>query len=102
MAEVRVGQAEFLGAEQNRGWGSLERAFYETCAIFQAADRVPQFAMPGRGGADDQAALGNGIACYELAVYYRRQGQPVPAAQYEARAKELGYTPPATLDNVRK
>ena len=48
------------------------------------------------------AALGNGIACYELALYYRRQAQPVPAAQYESRAKELGYTPPPTLDNVRK
>jgi hypothetical protein len=48
------------------------------------------------------AALGNGIACYELALFYRRQGQPVPAAQYESRAKELGYTPPPTLDNVRK
>jgi hypothetical protein len=48
------------------------------------------------------AALGNGIACYELAVWYRRQGQPVPAAQYEARARELGYTPPPTLDHYRK
>jgi hypothetical protein len=48
------------------------------------------------------AALGNGIASYELAVYYRRQGQPQPASQFEARSKELGYTPPPTLDNVRK
>lgn len=48
------------------------------------------------------AALGNGIASYELAVHYRRQGQPQPAAQFEARSKELGYTPPPTLDNVRK
>jgi hypothetical protein len=48
------------------------------------------------------AALGNGIACYELAVWYRRQGQPVPAAQYEARSRELGYTPPPTLDHYRK
>lgn len=48
------------------------------------------------------AALGNGIASYELAVYYRHQAQPVPAAQYETRARDLGYTPPATLDNVRK
>jgi hypothetical protein len=48
------------------------------------------------------AALGNGIASYELAVYYRRQGQPMPASQYEARARELAYTPPPTLDNVRK
>lgn len=48
------------------------------------------------------AALGNGIACYELALWYRRQGQPVPAAQYEARSRELGYTPPPTLDHYRK
>jgi hypothetical protein len=48
------------------------------------------------------SALGNGIASYELAVHYRRQGQPMPAAQYEARARELAYTPPPTLDNVRK
>ena len=48
------------------------------------------------------SALGNGIASYELAVYYRRQEQPVPAAQYETRARDLGYTPPSTLDNVRK
>ena len=48
------------------------------------------------------AALGNGIACYELAVWYRRQGQPVLAAQYEARSRELGYTPPPTLDHYRK
>ncbi|HMC14594.1 MAG TPA: caspase family protein [Albitalea sp.] len=48
------------------------------------------------------SALGNGIASYELAVYYRRQGQPTPAAQYESRARELAYTPPPTLDNVRK
>jgi len=48
------------------------------------------------------AALGNGIASYELAVYYRRQGQPTPAAQYETRARDLGYTPPLSLDNQRK
>ncbi|HWK83659.1 MAG TPA: caspase family protein [Caldimonas sp.] len=48
------------------------------------------------------AALGNGIASYELAVYYRRQAQPVPAAQYETRARDLGYTPPTSLDNQRK
>ena len=48
------------------------------------------------------AALGNGIASYELAVYYRGQSQPVPAAQYETRARDLGYTPPSALDNIRK
>ena len=48
------------------------------------------------------AALGNGIASYDLALYYRRMEQPLLAAQYEARARELGYTPPPSLDNTRK
>lgn len=48
------------------------------------------------------SALGNGIAAYELALYYRASEQPVLAAQYESRARELGYTPPPTLDNSRK
>jgi len=47
-------------------------------------------------------ALGNGIASYELAVHYRAKGQPLLASQFEARARELGYTPPPDLDNVRK
>ena len=48
------------------------------------------------------AALGNGIASYELALHCRRNGEPLRADQYESRARELGYTPPPSLDNVRK
>lgn len=48
------------------------------------------------------AALGNGIASYELALHYRRVEQPLLAAQFESRARELGYTPPPSLDNTRK
>ena len=48
------------------------------------------------------AALGNGIASYDLALHYRRIEQPLLAAQFESRARELGYTPPPSLDNSRK
>lgn len=48
------------------------------------------------------SALGNGIASYELALHYRATDQPAKAAQYESRAREQGYTPPPSLDNVRK
>ncbi|MEK8050519.1 caspase family protein [Ideonella sp. DXS22W] len=48
------------------------------------------------------AELGNGIASYELARHFRRQDQPQAAARWEARAIELGYTPPPTLDHYRK
>jgi hypothetical protein len=46
--------------------------------------------------------LGDEKANYELALHYRREAQPVLAAQYEARAVELGFTPPRALDHVRK
>jgi TPR repeat protein len=48
------------------------------------------------------AALGNAPASYELAVHYRKADQPALAAPYEARAEELGFVAPPTLDNVRK
>jgi hypothetical protein len=93
-----------------------------------AADRIAELWKAGRGDKDAAArlgrafdaqgdptqvsryegwmqyasALGNGIAAYELALHYRRTGQVLPASQFEARARELGYTPPPSLDNRRK
>jgi hypothetical protein len=80
-----------------------------------AAARLAQHYAPqvgyGGGGADKTgryegwmqyaAALGNGIASYRLALYYRRVDQPQLASQYEALARKLGYTPPPSLDNKR-
>lgn len=59
---------------------------------------------PGRyeGWMQYAAALGNGIASYDLALFYRRSQQPLLAAQFENRARQLGYTPPPSLDNTRK
>ncbi|WP_077033719.1 caspase family protein [Pelomonas sp. KK5] len=48
------------------------------------------------------SALGNGIASYDLALHYRSQNQPLLSSQWESRAREQGYTPPPSLDNVRK
>lgn len=46
--------------------------------------------------------LGDDRASYELALHFRRDAQPVLAAKYEARAVELGFTPPRDLDHFRK
>ncbi len=81
-----------------------------------AAARLGQRHKPktelGSGGIDKSgrfegwmqyaAALGNGIASYRLALYYRRSEQPQLASQFEALARKLGYTPPPSLDNSRK
>jgi hypothetical protein len=48
------------------------------------------------------AELGNGIASYDLALHFRANDQPQDAARWEAKAIELGYTPPVSMDNVRK
>jgi len=48
------------------------------------------------------ALLGDERASYTLALHFRRTGQPVLAAQYEALALALGYQPAVALDNVRK
>jgi len=48
------------------------------------------------------AMLGDDRASYELALHFRREAQPVLAAKYEARAIELGFTPPRDLDHFRK
>ena len=81
-----------------------------------AAARLGQHNSPAlglRGGGVDKvgryegwmqyaAALGNGIASYRLALYYRRIDLPMLAGQYESLARHLGYTPPPSLDNRRK
>ena len=44
-----------------------------------------------------KAGIGAALRLPEALVH-----QPLLAAQFEARARELGYTPPPDLDNVRK
>lgn len=41
-------------------------------------------------------------ASYQLALHFRRTGQPVLAARYEAVASDLGHIPLPALDNIRK
>jgi TPR repeat protein len=79
----------------------------------EAAARMARLYRDGEGGVEANpsryvgwlqyaAALGNGPASYELAVYYRKSDQPALAAPYEARAEELGFKAPTVLDNIRK
>lgn len=48
------------------------------------------------------SGLGNGIACYELALHYRAEALPAEAAAAEAKAQSLGYSPPRSLEHERK
>jgi hypothetical protein len=110
-SEVRLYRSSFQPKTTQPGWladwrkaarGDKDAAARIARAYLNGAGDIQADANRYEGWLQYAAALGNGIACYELAVWYRRQGQPVPAAQYEARSRELGYTPPPTLDHYRK
>jgi len=47
-------------------------------------------------------ALGDDHAAYELALFFRAQGQPAMAAMYETQAVSMGFVPPPVLDHSRK
>ncbi len=108
--DVRLFKSAFFPKTDNTGvWQDVRKA---ARGDKDAAARIARQYRSGDGvNRDDNryegwmqyaSALGNGIASYELAVYYRNLDQPVMAAQFETRARELGYTPPATLDHSRK
>lgn len=63
---------------------------------------LPQDANRYVGWLQYASMLGDERASYELALHFRRDAQPVLAAKYEARAVELGFTPPRDLDHIRK
>jgi hypothetical protein len=94
------GQATELGELLKAGRGDKDAA--ARLGRVQARDNTPAGIDRYEGWLQYAAALGNGIASYELALHYRRVAQPLLAAQFEARARELGYTPPPSLDSSRK
>lgn len=48
------------------------------------------------------AALGDESAAYDLALFFRTEGQPALAAKYETQAVALGFVRPTVLDHSRK
>jgi len=109
--EVRLFRSDF----QIEGLpeGTRERIRQAALGDKEAALQVAQWHERGEAGVPRDvnryvgwlqyaAALGSPVASYELALHYRREDQPALAAPYEARAEELGYQAPPTLDNVRK
>jgi hypothetical protein len=110
--DVRLYKSAFnlqpdMDAEQRQdllrcGRGDKDAAARMAARFRPQAEQVPTARSRYEGWLQYAVALGNGIASYELALHYRAYAQPLLAAQFEARARELGYVPPPTLDNVRK
>lgn len=80
-------------------------ALGDPAATWRIAQRLP--ARDGSlrrhvGWLQYAASLGSDEAAYALALHYRRDGQPLLAARYEARAIALGFQPPPALDHRRR
>jgi len=109
-SDVRLYRSAFQPAGDSGAVDDIRRA---ALADRAAAVRVAHLHQRGEQGLSHDlnryigwlqyaAMLGDERASYELAVHYRRDAQPVLAAQYEARAVELGFTLPRELDHIRK
>jgi TPR repeat protein len=110
-SDIRLYRGDFLARDASPTlYDDVRKA---ALADKEAAARVARLYRDGDGGIPANvsryvgwlqyaAALGNAPASYELAVYYRKADQPALAAPYEARAEELGFKAPTSLDNIRK
>jgi len=82
-----------------------QAALGDTAAALRQAQRL-RASDDGRrrqiGWLQYATALGSHQAAYALALHYRRESQPLLAAQYEAQAAALGFVPPPSLDHLRK
>jgi TPR repeat protein len=110
-SDIRLYRGDFLARDASPTlYDDVRKA---ALADKEAAARIARLYRDGDGGIPANAsryvgwlqfaaALGNAPASYELAVYYRKSDQPALAAPYEARAEELGFKAPPTLDHIRK
>lgn len=99
--EQSVGDAEFR-EEQAKALDGDKDAAFRVAQIFEAGSH---------GVARDErrmvqwlrhaSELRNGIASYQLYVYYRDRQMDRDAVRYENLAREQGYTPPPRLDTRR-
>jgi len=96
-ARVRPSQfnASALGLE---GWLQSAAKVVENAL---PVDAQGPSALRYEGWMQYAAELGDGIAAYELAMYYNKANRPALVGRWITRAKKLGYVPPPSLRITR-
>ena len=92
---------------QQKGFAFLQvDAVLRDAFIFRVNDLVTQADVTLVAAVINKVRLAqryeNPWSPYQLALHFRRTGQPVLAARYEAVASDLGHIPLPALDNSRK
>jgi hypothetical protein len=109
-SDVRLHRAAFnpSGADDAAAADLRLAALGDRDAAVRMARRAQQSETDGAathryiGWLQYASQLGDQNASYELALYFRRDAQPVLASKYEHLALNLGYEPRMALDNIRK
>jgi hypothetical protein len=99
--ETGIGDAEFR-SDQAKALDGDKDAAYRVARMFeQGTNGVPRDERRLVQWLRHASELKNGIAAYQLYVYYRDRQLDRDAVRFENLAREHGYTPPPRLDTRR-
>lgn len=97
--DFSIGSADFQFDQLEAIGGDKDAAYRVARAYRHGLERVPVNAFRALQWFQRSSDLGNGIASYELSLYYGGVRSEALASRYEKRARALGYTaPPAPAD----
>jgi hypothetical protein len=99
--ETGIGDAEFRSDQAKALDGDKDAAFRIARMFEQGTNGVPRDERRMVQWLRHASELKNGIAAYQLYVYYRDRQLDRDAVRFENLAREHGYTPPPRLDTRR-
>lgn len=99
--ETAFGDAEFKTDQAKALDGDKDAAFRVAQMFERGSNGAPREERKMVQWLRHASELKNGIASYQLYLYYRDRQMDRDAVRFENLAREQGYTPPARLDNRR-
>lgn len=99
--EKDIGDAEFRSDQAKALDGDKDAAYRVSQMFERGSNGVPRDERRMVQWLRHASELKNGIASYQLFLYYRDRQIDREAVRYENLAREQGYTPPPRLDTRR-
>lgn len=99
--EIAIGDAEFRSDQAKALDGDKDAAFRVAHMFERGSNGVPRDERKRIQWLRHASELKNGIASYQLYLYYVERKLDREAVRYETRAREQGYEPPPRLATTR-